>query len=109
MISKNYEEMDPDNQGRSQDYYLGVADASRYALDCLDLAFHGHGGIEAMSPRVRAVRDSVERLLLDMLERRTLWFIDHVGAKYDPAAQVKDEGEGTRPEEGSGAEGEAME
>jgi len=109
MAWKKYEELDPDNQDRSQDYYLGVADAARYALDSLDLAFRGHGGVEAMDPRVQAVRESLYRLWEDMAERRSLWFVDHVGAEYDPSAKAPNARERTGPEEGDGAKEKAME
>lgn len=109
MAWKKYEELDPDNQERSQDHYLGVADASRYALDRLDFAFRGHGGVEPLVPGVQAVRESLYRLWEAMAERRSLWFADHVGAEYDPSAKALNARERTGPKEGSGVEGEAIE
>jgi hypothetical protein len=82
MRIKNYEELDPDNQDRTAEYYLGIRDAAQYVLDALYSAYPRE---QAMDPGIKAVVDSVDRLAMNTNERRSLWFAYHMGVELDPA------------------------
>jgi hypothetical protein len=85
MASKNYEELDPDNQDRSQDYYQGVRDTATYVLCILT----DSRGSDQMSVEVRAAVEEMDKLICMTEERRMAWFTQFMSVKLDPVREFK--------------------
>lgn len=63
----------PDDMDRTADYYLGVLDATRYAMDVIDEAFP-----HADDPRAGVAMEVLERLMATAEDRRRMWFKGHL-------------------------------
>lgn len=76
--SISYEELDPDNQDRPSDYYLGVADATRYFMDLLSEI----GRSEDLRVRLEEVMELGDDLFASCEDRRRMFFWHHMNAGH---------------------------
>lgn len=67
------EAIHPDDMDRTSDYYPGVMDATRHAMDVLADAFKG-----TSSPMVEPALERLAWLLAVTEDRRRAWFISHL-------------------------------
>jgi len=88
MASKNYEEMDPDNQDRSSDYYLGVGDATRYFMDLLSEI----GRRDDLQARLEEVQELGMELYVSCEDRRRMFFWQHMNAGHLKREELKHPG-----------------
>jgi len=87
--SIDYEELDPDNQNRSTEYYQGVHDMARYAANIIAYAYPSHG--KERDTKAQALIDALWEVYETTEERRDLWFVGHMGAKFNPGGELKEE------------------
>ena len=100
--SIDYEELDPDNQDRPTEYYQGVHDMARYAANIIAYAYPDHRN--EREAKVQALIDALWEVYETTNERRDLWFVEHMGAKFNPGGEMKiPEGRQIREEAEQGA------
>ena len=81
----SYEELDPDNQERPSDYYLGVTDATRYFMDLLAEVQRD----EDLKERLDEVMELGMELYDRCEDRRRVFFWNHMNAGHLKLREVK--------------------